>query len=78
MAGGTESGPETVSGSSHPPNGLDAVLAERPLIVLGAVLAVLVLVTGLIQPGYLSLSGLRNTLLLAAPLGDHRRPDRRS
>ena len=36
--------------------------------VLSASLVVLILVTGLIQPSYLSFSGMRNTLLLAAPL----------
>ena len=45
------------------------VMSERPLMVLGAVLVALVLATGAIEPGYLSLRGLRNTLLLAAPLG---------
>jgi predicted ABC-type sugar transport system permease subunit len=44
-------------------------LIDRPLIVLTAVLVVLILVTGLIEPRYLSLRGLRNTLLLAAPIG---------
>jgi len=44
-------------------------LAEHPLIVLAAVLVVLVLVTGVIEPRYLSVSGIRNTVLLAAPLG---------
>lgn len=45
------------------------LLSERPLLVLGGVLVVLVLVTALIEPNYLTLRGLRNTLLLAAPLG---------
>lgn len=44
-------------------------LAERPLFVLGAVLALLVLVTGVVEPGYFSVRGVRNTLLLAAPVG---------
>lgn len=44
-------------------------LADHPLAVLGGVLVVLVLVTAAIQPNYLSVSGLRNTVLLAAPLG---------
>lgn len=44
-------------------------LADHPLAVLGAVLVVLVLATGVIQPSYLSASGLRSTVLLAAPLG---------
>jgi ribose transport system permease protein len=45
------------------------LLAERPLLVLGGVLVMLVLITGVIRPSYLSVSGLRNTVLLAAPLG---------
>lgn len=44
-------------------------LAERPLAVLVVMLLVLVAVTGAVQPGYLSVSGLRNTALIAAPLG---------
>jgi len=44
-------------------------LADRPLAVLFAVLVLLVLVTGLIEPGYASARGIRNTLLLAAPVG---------
>ena len=44
------------------------VLADRPIVVLSAVLVALVLVTGMIEPGYLSVGGIRNTVLLAAPL----------
>lgn len=44
-------------------------LAERPLAVLVVMLVLLVAVTGVVQPGYLSVSGLRNTALIAAPLG---------
>jgi ribose transport system permease protein len=44
-------------------------LSNRPLIVLGTVLVLMLLATSAIQPSYLSLRGLRNTLLLAAPLG---------
>jgi ribose transport system permease protein len=44
-------------------------LAEHPMVVLAAVLVVLILVTGVIEPAYLTLSGMRNTVLLAAPLG---------
>ncbi len=51
-----------------PPGRLARTLAEKPLLVLSASLVVLILVTGLIQPSYLSFSGMRNTLLLAAPL----------
>lgn len=44
-------------------------LADRPMVVLGAVLVLLVLVTVAIEPGFLSVRGVRNTLLLAAPVG---------
>ncbi|MET0831930.1 MAG: ABC transporter permease [Acidimicrobiia bacterium] len=44
-------------------------LRERPLVVLGAVLVVLILITGVIEPSYLSVTGLRNSALFAAPLG---------
>jgi ribose transport system permease protein len=44
-------------------------MAEHPLAVLAAVLVVLILVTGAVQPNYLSFSGMRNTVLFAAPLG---------
>lgn len=44
-------------------------LSDRPIVVLIVVLIVLVLATAAIQPAYLSVRGLRNTLLLAAPLG---------
>lgn len=43
-------------------------LIDHPEIVLVAVLVVLIVATGVIQPGYLSVNGLRNTLLIAAPL----------
>lgn len=46
-----------------------ALMAERPALVLAGVLVILVLLTGAIQPDYLSMSGIRNTLLQAAPLG---------
>ena len=44
-------------------------LRERPLVVLGAVLVMLILITGVIEPSYLSVTGLRNSALFAAPLG---------
>lgn len=44
-------------------------LSDRPMVVLGAVLVLLVLVTVAIEPGFLSVRGVRNTLLLAAPVG---------
>ncbi len=45
------------------------LLAESPTLILSAVLIILFLITGTIQPNYLSVSGVRNTLLQAAPLG---------
>ena len=45
------------------------IAEERPALMLIGVLFILVFVTGIIQPNYLSVSGIRNTLLLAAPLG---------
>jgi ribose transport system permease protein len=44
-------------------------LSDHPLIVLGSVLVVLILITGAIEPAYLSIEGMRNTVLFAAPLG---------
>lgn len=44
-------------------------IARNPVGVLVVVLAVLIVVTGIIEPAYLSFGGLRNTLLQAAPLG---------
>ncbi|MDX2380159.1 MAG: ABC transporter permease [Acidimicrobiia bacterium] len=52
-----------------PPATLATRLVDHPNIVLTGVLVLLILVTGAIEPDYLSISGLRNTLLLAAPLG---------
>jgi ribose transport system permease protein len=43
-------------------------LATHPTAVLALVLVALVIVTGLIEPAYFSVDGLRNTLLLAVPL----------
>jgi len=44
-------------------------VAENPTWALIGVLALLYLVTGLVEPNYVSLAGVRNTLLQAAPLG---------
>lgn len=44
-------------------------LAEHPMLILLGVLAILVLVAGSIRPSYLTVAGLRTTLLQAAPLG---------
>jgi ribose transport system permease protein len=48
---------------------VSAVVAENPSVVLVGVLVLLILVTGLVEPNYLSTNGLRSTLLQAAPLG---------
>lgn len=45
------------------------IAEENPSLMLIGVLFLLVLATGVIQPKYLSVPGLRNTLLQAAPLG---------
>jgi ribose transport system permease protein len=45
------------------------LVAENPTLVLFVVLVILILVTGVIEPNYLSANGLRSTLLQAAPLG---------
>lgn len=45
------------------------LIAEYPSLILIVVLAILVLITGAIEPNYLSVNGLRSTLLQAAPLG---------
>lgn len=49
--------------------GLTRQLAEQPVLVLVGVLVALVVATGLIEPGFFGVAGLRNTLLLAAPVG---------
>lgn len=43
-------------------------LRTRPVLVLTIVLLVLVVVTTIVQPSYLSVRGLRNTLIIAVPL----------
>lgn len=48
---------------------LQQIAAENPVILLIGVLFLLVIATGIVQPNYLSVSGIRNTLLQAAPLG---------
>ena len=47
---------------------LRTFVAENPTLVLLGVFVILVLVTGIIEPNYLSSSGMRITLLQAAPL----------
>ncbi|MFM7172601.1 MAG: ABC transporter permease [Caldilinea sp.] len=44
-------------------------MAENPLVALFVVFLGLFLLTGAVQPNFLSINGVRNTLLQAAPLG---------
>ena len=44
-------------------------LATHPHLVLGFVLIVLILITGMVEPNYLSVGGLRNSALFAVPIG---------
>ena len=46
-----------------------SALRDHPILVLAIVLVALVVATSIIEPRYFGLSGLRNTVLLAAPLG---------
>ena len=48
---------------------LRTLMADSPILILVVVLVILILITGAVQPSYLSVAGLRNTLLQAAPLG---------
>ncbi|MFZ4848106.1 MAG: ABC transporter permease [Caldilinea sp.] len=52
--------------SARPPQNW---LAENPLVALFVVFLGLFLLTGAVQPNFLSINGVRNTLLQAAPLG---------
>ena len=64
--------PQTNSAAAAPEGFLAraaARAADHPTLALTGILAILVLVTGLVEPNYLSVSGARNTLLQAAPLG---------
>lgn len=57
------------SNAAGPVARLRAFAAENPTIVLFGVLLLLILITGVIEPNYLSVGGVRSTLLQAAPLG---------
>ncbi|MBT8201985.1 MAG: ABC transporter permease [Acidimicrobiia bacterium] len=46
-----------------------AYLIAHPHLVLVAVLIILILVTSVVEPNYLSVTGLRNSALFAAPIG---------
>ena len=47
---------------------LMTLLREKPLLVLTVVLLLLVVATTIVQPSYLSVRGVRNTLIIAVPL----------
>lgn len=65
MSGEVRTAQGRVSGESA----LQRWAAENPLAILTAVFVLLFLTTSAIQPGFFSVSGVRNTLLQAAPLG---------
>lgn len=44
-------------------------LATHPHLVLVAVLLILIVLTGIVEPNYLSVNGLRNSALFAVPIG---------
>ena len=62
-------GEQALTASSSVRDWLRTQVTERPALILGGVLLLLVLVTGAIEPNYLSISGARSSLLQAAPLG---------
>ena len=52
-----------------PKRRLSDTFARRPLLMMGGIWIALILVTGIVQPNYLSFEGMRNMVLIAAPLG---------
>ncbi len=58
-----------VTGRAHRAGKAQTWLAQNPLIALVIVFIALFLATGAVQPNFLSVNGVRNTLLQAAPLG---------
>jgi len=58
-----------VTGRAYRAGKAQTWLAQNPLIALIVVFIALFLVTGAVQPNFLSVNGVRNTLLQAAPLG---------
>jgi len=61
QGGANESAPEKPSIASR--------LAARPQLVLVGVLIVLIFATGIVEPNYLSITGLKNSLVWAIPIG---------
>lgn len=60
---------EATDESTAPNLSIARQLSARPQIVLIVVLVGLILVTGIIEPNYLSVAGLRNSLFFAVPIG---------
>ncbi|HHW86784.1 MAG TPA: ABC transporter permease [Chloroflexi bacterium] len=58
-----------VTGRAYRAGKAQTWLAQNPLIALVIVFVALFLATGAVQPNFLSVNGVRNTLLQAAPLG---------
>jgi len=58
-----------VTGRAYRAGKAQTWLAQNPLIALVIVFIALFLATGAVQPNFLSVNGVRNTLLQAAPLG---------
>lgn len=65
----TQSDPMAVVDDAPGKVSLARQLSARPQIVLIAVLVVMILVTGVIEPNYLSVAGVRNSVLFAVPIG---------
>jgi ribose transport system permease protein len=63
---------ETASPASAPGSrfvSFGRFFGEHPIVVLSIVLIVLILITGALEPNYLSFAGLRGTALFATPIG---------
>ncbi len=56
-------------GDNHLIGRLQTLFATNPTLILVGVFVLLFAITGAIQPNFLSVAGVRNTLLQAAPLG---------
>ena len=61
--------PEQSPDQEPPKPSIARRLAARPQLVLIAVLVLLIIATGIVEPNYFSVAGLRNSLLWAIPIG---------
>ena len=59
----------TATAPAAPRMTLSRLMQERPLVVLTFVLLVLIAITGVIRPSFISVAGMRNVVLVAVPLG---------